>query len=76
LRHSLPFTFDKASEFHARGYVELVERVANVRLDGLCAQKQFRCDVPVCLSVRDELGYLTFAAGKCCEGGAVVRCRC
>src|SRR5262245_7723441 len=55
---------DGARERGARRDAHLVEDVAQVGLDGLLAQEQFRGDPRVGLALDDEPGHLEFASGQ------------
>jgi hypothetical protein len=56
--------FDGAGERGAGGDAHLVEDVAQVGLDGLLAQEQFRGGLRVGLAVDDEPRHLEFASGQ------------
>src|SRR5512146_335771 len=60
--------FDGAREGDACRDVHLVEGVAQVSLDGLLAQEQFRGDLRVGLAVDDEPGHLELASCQRLDG--------
>jgi hypothetical protein len=57
-------TFDGARQIGASRDVHLVEDVAQVRLDCLLTQEQFRGNLGICLAVDDEPRHLEFAFGQ------------
>src|SRR4051794_19401007 len=56
--------FHRASDVDPGAGVELAEHVADVRLDGLLAEKQLTGDLGVGLAVDDQLGDLQLATGQ------------
>src|SRR3954462_12197923 len=56
--------FHRASDVDPGARVEFAEHVADVRLDGLLAEKQLACDFGVGLAVDEQLGDLELATGQ------------
>src|SRR4051812_9338289 len=56
--------FDRASDVDPGVGVELAEHVADVRFDGLLAEKQLSGDLGIGLAVHDQIGDLELATGQ------------
>ena len=64
---------DHMCELDARRDADLAEDVAQMRLDGLLAEEQFRCDLKVVFAVEDEPCHLELALGQRVDARPVTR---